>query len=79
MIKTMSTHIQTLATMMLVLACSQVMAGDDPTPFRKIAVIGASASAGFGVITEVRVDEERTQWEGISIGDVLQVVDLLII
>lgn len=72
MIKTMRTYTQTLTTMMLLLACSQAMAGDDPTPFRKIAVIGASASAGFGVITEVRVDEERTQWEGISIGDVLQ-------
>ena len=72
MINTMRTYIQTLTTMALLLASSGAMAGDDPAPFRKIAVIGASASAGFGVITEVRVDEERTQWEGISIGDVLQ-------
>jgi len=45
---------------------------DPPPPFRRIAVIGASASAGFGVSLEVRIDAERTRIEGITLGDVLQ-------
>ena len=52
---------------------NQARAMEDPPPtFRKIAVIGASASAGFGVSLEVRVDVERSRREGITLGDVLQ-------
>ncbi|MDG2030933.1 MAG: SGNH/GDSL hydrolase family protein [Phycisphaerales bacterium] len=40
-------------------------------PFRKIAVIGASASAGFGVVEAIRVSEGKTRLQGVTLSDVL--------
>ena len=59
-----------LVALMCLLACTpRAFSAEDK--IQKIAVIGASASAGFGVFEEIKVSEDSTQLQGISLGDVL--------
>jgi len=56
-------------TLMALLLANAVHA--DEERFQRLAVIGASASAGFGVTEEIRISETESRVEGISLGDVL--------
>ena len=60
-----------LAGILLLAGRSTVNGDADKDPFKRIAVIGASASAGFGVIEEIRISEEKTSPQGVTLGDLL--------
>jgi hypothetical protein len=60
-----------LASALVLTTRSAANAGNSDEPFRKIAVIGASASAGFGVVEDIRVSEGKTRLQGVTLSDVL--------
>jgi hypothetical protein len=60
-----------LVTLLFLTSGSAANSCNFEEPFRKIAVIGASASAGFGVIENIRVSEDKTRLEGVTMSDVL--------
>ncbi|MCH2143942.1 MAG: hypothetical protein MK082_02220 [Phycisphaerales bacterium] len=61
----------TLALMLACIVTGDARAADEEETFERIAVIGASASAGFGVIEEITLADGSTRIEGVSIGDIL--------
>ena len=60
-----------LVGFLLLAGQSAVNGHAEEDPFKRIAVIGASASAGFGVIEEIRVSEDKTRPQGVTLGDLL--------
>lgn len=60
-----------LIAFMCVFACTPNSFSDD-TKIEKIAVIGASASAGFGIVEKIMISEDATQLQAVSLTDVLK-------
>lgn len=58
-----------VVTFGLLLAAARPAGGEEP--ILRVAVVGASASAGFGVIEAVRNEDGEVRQEGISLGDTL--------
>lgn len=58
-----------LAFIWLLVCTPRAFSDDDK--IEKIAVMGASASAGFGIVEEIMISEDSVQLQGVSLGDVL--------